>query len=172
VTGDENKTGDFMNWTEVINNPALRDLPFKIETNEWGQIVMSAATNKHGILQMKIGSWFEKTQTSGLAISECSVATDKGVKVADVVWCSAAFLEKNGYETPYQESPEVCVEIVSRSNSKREMREKRRLYFERGAREVWLCHENGKVEFYNAKSEIEQSAIFTDFPKQIEVFWR
>ncbi|MEP6925704.1 MAG: Uma2 family endonuclease [Pyrinomonadaceae bacterium] len=98
--------------------------------------------------------------------------TDKGVKVADVAWCSSNFLAKNGYETPYQESPEICVEIVSRSNSKREMNEKRKLYFERGAQEVWLCYENGKVEFYNRKKAIEQSALFQNFPKQIEVTWK
>ena len=161
-----------MNWTEVINNPALQDLPFKIETNQWGQIVMSAATNKHGILQIKIGSLIEKMMANGLAISECSIDTPKGVKVADVVWCSGEFLEKNGYETPYQESPEICVEIVSRSNSKREMNEKRRLYFEKGAQEVWLCYENGRVEFYDRKKGIQQSLIFQSFPKQIEVSWK
>jgi Uma2 family endonuclease len=94
------------------------------------------------------------------------------VKVADVVWCSADFLVKNGYETPYQEVPEVCVEIVSRSNSKREMTEKRKLYFERGAREVWLCYENGKVEFYNRKGENAKSEVFPQFPKEIKVSWR
>ena len=161
-----------MEWTEIINDPSLRDLPFKIETNEWGQIVMSAATNKHGILQMKIGNLLESFLKSGLAISECSINTSKGVKVADVVWCSGDFLAKNGYETPYQEAPEVCVEIVSRSNSKREMTEKRKLYFERGACEVWLCHENGKVEFYDRKGEIAKSDIFLQFPKEIEVSWR
>lgn len=161
-----------MEWTEIINNPSLRDLPFKIETNQWGQIVMSAATNKHGILQSKISHLIETMLESGLAITECSVETEKGVKVADVVWCSGDFLEKNGYETPYQESPEVCVEIVSRSNSKREMREKRKLYFDKGAKEVWLCYDSGKLEFYNVKGEIKQSSIFADFPKQIEVSWR
>lgn len=161
-----------MEWNEIINNPSLRDLPFKIETNEWGQIVMSAATNKHGILQVKISHLIENFLANGLAITECSINTSKGVKVADVVWCSSDFLAKNGYETPYQESPEVCVEIVSRSNSKREMTEKRKLYFERGASEVWICHENGKVEFYNRKGETAKSGIFPQFPKEIEVSWR
>jgi Uma2 family endonuclease len=98
--------------------------------------------------------------------------TRKGIKVADIVWCSSEFFERNGYETPYQESPEVCVEIVSRSNSKREMKEKRKLYFERGAKEVWLCYESGKLEFYNSKGRISQSDIFADFSKSVEVFWK
>jgi len=40
-----------MNWQEVCDEPTLRDLLYKIELNEWGQIVMSPATNRHGILQ-------------------------------------------------------------------------------------------------------------------------
>lgn len=161
-----------MEWTEIINNPVLQDLPFKLETNEWGQIVMSAATNKHGILQGKINTLIERLLKNGLAFTECSIATDKGVKVADVVYCSDAFLTKNKTETPYREAPDVCVEIVSRSNSKREMNEKKKLYFERGAKEVWLCYENGEVEFFAVKKQIKQSSLFPDFPKQIEVFWK
>ncbi len=161
-----------MEWAEIINNPALRDLPFKIETNEWGQIVMSAATNKHGILQSKIGYLIESMLVNRLAISECSVSTSKGVKVADVAWCSSEFLNKHGYETPYREAPEVCVEILSRSNSKPEVREKKKLYFDKGALEVWLCYENGKVEFYNANGEIAQSEIFSAFPTKVDVSWR
>lgn len=161
-----------MDWNEIINNPSLRDLPFKIETNEYGQIVMSAATNKHGFLQSEIVFLFRTLAINGgKSVTECSIETSKGVKVADVVWCSAEFITRNGYETPYQEAPEVCVEIVSRSKSKREMTEKKRLYFERGAREVWLCYENGKVEFFNQKGETQTSEIFKQFPKQIEVSW-
>lgn len=160
-----------MQWSEVLNNPALQNLPFKIETNEWGQIVMSPPTNKHSFLQGEL-IFLLRTTGIGKSVPECSIETSSGVKVADVIWCSNDFFKRNGYETPYQESPEICVEIVSRSNSKREMNEKKKLYFERGAKEVWLCYENGKVEFYDAKKEIPQSAIFTDFPKTIEVFWK
>ncbi len=31
-----------MNWAEVVAHPSLQDLPFKIETNENGQIVMTS----------------------------------------------------------------------------------------------------------------------------------
>ncbi len=163
--------GEFMEWTEIIKNPALQDLPFKIETNQWGQIVMSAATNKHSFLQGEI-IYLLRNLGAGKAIPECSIETTSGVKVADVAWCSGEFLKKNGYETPYQESPEICIEIVYRSNSKREMSEKRKLYFERGAREVWLCYESGAVEFYSSKKQIEQSTLFQNFHKQIEVTWK
>ncbi len=151
-----------MNWTEVIENPVLHDLPFKIELNEFGQIVMTPISNKRGILMTQIGTVFNGENDSDLTILNCSIQTSEGVKVADAAYCSDKFLAKHGCETQYQEAPEVCVEIVSRSNSRREMKEK--LYFERGAKEVWLCYENGKVEFFNLKKQIEQSPLFPNFP--------
>lgn len=161
-----------MNWNQVINHPGLQDLPFKLELNEYAQIVMTPLSNLRSAFKSEIGIQLERCKTEGHAIINCSILTRKNVKVADVVWCSREFFAKNGYDTPYQESPEICVEIVSLSNSKRGMNEKKKLYFERGAREVWLCYENGKLEFYNQKKEIEQSTLFQNFPKQIEVTWK
>ncbi|MBC7797308.1 MAG: Uma2 family endonuclease [Pyrinomonadaceae bacterium] len=161
-----------MQWSEIISNPALQDLPFKIETNEYGQIIMSAATNKHGRLQSKINNWLETASEDGLAFIECSIETTRGVKVADVIWCSRRFLERNGFETPYQESPEICAEVVSPSDSRREMSEKRKLYFDKGAKEVWICHENGNVTFYNAKGQLEKSEMFPNFPLFVEIALR
>jgi hypothetical protein len=33
-----------MTWHEVVSNPDFAGLPFKIETNEFGQVVMSPAS--------------------------------------------------------------------------------------------------------------------------------
>jgi len=33
-----------MNWQEICEHPALRELPFKIETNQWGKIEMCPAS--------------------------------------------------------------------------------------------------------------------------------
>lgn len=38
-----------MKWSEVINDKTLQDLPYKIELNEWGHIVMSPVSNLHGL---------------------------------------------------------------------------------------------------------------------------
>jgi hypothetical protein len=58
----QNNTGEFMEWTEIINHPSLRDLPFKIETNEWNKVVLSPITNKRGALKVPNRSiiWFNK----------------------------------------------------------------------------------------------------------------
>ena len=157
-----------MDWTSVINDPLLQNLPYKIELNEHGTIMMSPASNKHGNLQMHIGLQLSRVSGgSGDIVSECSVQTRKGVKVADVAWLSDNFLSQHGFLTPYTVAPEICVEIVSPSNSNAEMQQKIELYLESGAAEVWLCNENGEIRFFSDAGEIEKSGIFEKFPNQI-----
>ncbi|MEB4591920.1 hypothetical protein VSS37_13085 [Candidatus Thiothrix sp. Deng01] len=45
-----------MNWQEVCGHPNLQNLPFKLELNEYGQIVMSPAQVHHSILQGEIAA--------------------------------------------------------------------------------------------------------------------
>ncbi|WP_242523085.1 hypothetical protein [Thiocystis minor] len=40
-----------MQWQEVCEHLSLRDLPFKIETNEKGEIVMNAVKVIHSLFQ-------------------------------------------------------------------------------------------------------------------------
>ena len=89
------------------------------------------------------------------------------MKVADVAWLSRKFVEKHGEATPFESAPELCVEIVSPSNSKQEMAEKIQLYLAQGAQEVWLCSEAGDLEFHTAAGQVERSALFPEFPGKI-----
>lgn len=150
-----------MNWAEVLADPSLRDLPYKIELDRWGNIVMSPANNRHGYLQMRIGSLLE-SMLGGTSINECSIATPEGVKVADVGWCSPQFLASHGFETPYTKAPEICVEVRSPSNAEEELRFKTRLYLDAGAREVWVVYEDGRVRWFGAEGERGASAYGID----------
>ena len=38
-------------WQEVLGDPTLCDLPYKIELNSWGKVEMTPASNRHGRLQ-------------------------------------------------------------------------------------------------------------------------
>ena len=98
-----------MQWSEVIEYPSLRDLPYKIETNRHGDIVMSPASNRHGIVQSKIGTLITNFKSGGETISKCSVETPEGVKVADVAWASSEFMTIHGDQLAYTAAPEVCV---------------------------------------------------------------
>jgi len=149
-----------MNWQEVCNDPILRELPFKIELNEWGQVVMSPASNRHGILQGLVIQALNNAPWDGLAFPESPVQTSKGVKVPDVVFASESFLREHGEESPFTKAPELCVEVLSPSDSPDEMKEKRELYFARGALEVWLCDEQGALAFYDCTGQIPSSRLF------------
>jgi len=154
-----------MQWSDVLKDESLRDLPYKIELNEYGKIEMSPASNKHGLYQIEIAKLLTKLP-SGKVIAECSIQTNQGVKVADVVWCSNGFLKKQCIEeTPFRYAPEICVEIISPSNSYQEMQNKRQLYFDKGAKEVWLVSLDDSVQLFDKTGKIEQS----HFGIQVEI---
>lgn len=56
-------------------------------------------------------------------------------------------------------APELCVEIVSPSNSRQEMAEKIALYLDAGAGEVWIVFEDGQIEIHDAGGRREHSAF-------------
>ena len=159
-----------MEWREVVEHPSLKDLPFKIETNAQGYITMIAAKNKHRRYQGRIVGWFERRAHDGQAFPECNIETSDATKIAGVAWASADFLKRNGKdEDPYREAPEVVIEVISPSDSKKEMKRKMTLFFEKGAREFWLCDDDGNMRFFNPSGELERSALFGEFPKRIDL---
>lgn len=162
-----------MTWAEAIDCRYLEDLPFKIELNEFGQLVMTPRTNHQSFLKSKIASLLFEQNTSGTFLFNCCVQTAKSVKVADVVWMSQDFRTAHSshreIETPLTRAPELCVEVVYPEDYPAEQQEKRELYFERGAQEVWFCLSMGAMRFFNRVGEVESSALFTQFPTKIEL---
>lgn len=159
-----------MEWREVIEHPSLKDPPFKIETNEWGKILMAPASDKRGLYQSEIDRTLGRLAKEGRISTECPVKTSKGTKVADVAWRSAAFLKKHGIEkVELPESPEVVVEIESPSNTATELEGKRLLYFEKGAKEFWLCDDDGNMRFFNPRGKLQRSELFGEFPEHIDI---
>ncbi|MGI8883051.1 MAG: Uma2 family endonuclease [Pyrinomonadaceae bacterium] len=150
-------------WQELISNPFFRDIPYKVELNKFGQILMSPNSNRRGILQFKVGREIETAKKSGIIAVKCSVLTSKGVKVADVAWASDEFFVEFGEMTPYPKAPEICVEIVSPGNSKAEIKDKIRLYLEKGAQEVWIVDEYAKTDFYTHTGSIKKSKLAADY---------
>ena len=148
-----------MQWAEVISNPLLQDLPFKIELNKFGNILMSPASNQHGRIQVQLSVNLSNKLPDGEVIAECSIETHEGVKVADVVWASTEFINTFAYNTPYPKAPEICIEIVSPSNSNAEISNKVNLYLAKGAQEVWIIYENGRVDTFTHEGEVKESRI-------------
>jgi Uma2 family endonuclease len=82
----------------------------------------------------------------GTSFTECSVETDIGVRVPDVAWASADFMRRHGTTTPFPTAPEICVEVLSPSNTDVEIRDKVAAYIAAGACEVWVVAEDGAIE--------------------------
>ena len=152
-----------MEWAEVLKDPTLRNLPYKVELNRFGKLVLTSASNKRGMIQSRVGFSIENRRKDGEIINRCSVNTSDGVKVADVAWASDAFISEFGDKTPYDKAPEICVEIVSPSNSSEELRQKIDLYLAKGAVEVWIVTEDGEMKVYNNRGEANRSALVKKF---------
>ena len=157
-------------WSEAVRNPQFHDLPFKIETNARGQLILSPQKIYHSFSQSRTLKLLEKhVQADGEATIEFAVHTSEGVKVPDVVWISA----ERAAQIPADAEaslvmPEICVEVLSRSNTQAEMEEKRALFFEGGAEEVWVVDPDGHVTFYDENGALEASKRAPDFPKKVE----
>ena len=157
-----------MKWEEVCQHKQLQDLPFKIELNKWGQIIMSPVKIQHSFYQGRIQRLLESLLNTGEVMPECAINTSDGVKVADVVWCSEERFNIIQDETSASIAPEIGIEVKSVGNSLDELQFKKDVYLEAQALEVWLCNEQGKIKFYNQQGELNYSLLVPDFPKEIK----
>ncbi|MGF1526765.1 MAG: Uma2 family endonuclease [Candidatus Competibacterales bacterium] len=156
-----------LTWEQICQHPGLRDLPFKVETDERGRIIMSPAKNYHGAQQNHIGYLLKMLAPDGIGITECAIETRAGVKVADVAWLTWAHFDVAESQAACDRSPAICIEIVSGSNTAADMDQKRALYFEHGAEEVWLC-EDGAMRFFTLAGEVEASPRIPQFPRRVD----
>lgn len=158
-----------MDWKEICEYPELQNLPFKIELNEMEQIIMTPCKVYHSLYQAEIAYLLRSLLKNGKTLTECAIKTKKGIKVADVAWASNKKIEKIREETACSISPEICIEIISSSNTSSEMEEKKELYFGSGALEVWTCNQQGNINFYDASQKLNNSNLICNFPNKIDV---
>jgi len=67
-------------WDEIIRDPSLRDLPYKVETNRRGQIVLSPHKAEHSDLQEDIQNLLRQHAPEGRQPPEYPIVTSEGVK--------------------------------------------------------------------------------------------
>lgn len=157
-------------WSRALRDPSLHDLPYKIETNEYGQLVMSPVNTTRGFLQAEISSLLrDHVDTPGRTVVEFPIQTAKGVKVPDTVWISEERWTDAKDTDASPVAAEICIEVLSRSNTAAEIEEKRRLYYEAGAIEVWTCDLKGHIRFYEPGGERSRPGFISSFPNRVEV---
>jgi len=159
-------------WSEILHDPELARLPHRIETDRHGHIIMTPPPAPfHGQKQHYLGSLLKSLLPHGVIITECPVSTSDGVKAVDVAWVPVERTSEVKTEVCLIGAPDICIEVLSPSNSPAEIREKKALYFEAGAREVWICNQDGTIDFYchrNSNTQ-QRSEICPDFPAKIDL---
>ena len=158
-------------WNELLGDVELAKLEGRIETDRHGQIIMRPPpAPRHGTRQARITTLLSQLMPHGTVLTECPISTADGVKAADVAWASAECMSDLGNRNCFPRSPELCVEVLSPGNTKAKVQEKVGLYFDAGAKEVWLCAVSGAISFLTdaVTRPLKNSPMCPTFPKQIE----
>ena len=150
--------------------PLEEDSPVLYELSEFGEwIVTPRPTHEHQHVAFTVAVQLT-TQLGPRAVTEVSVVTDRGIRAPDVVWMSAArWLEVKG-QNPLPFAPNVCVEVLSPSNTREEIRMKVGAYLRGGAREAIVVGLKGEVEFFGPKGRLEASALGIQLELPAELF--
>jgi Uma2 family endonuclease len=157
-----------MTWAEICDDPVLAASPNRIETDRWGRIVMSPPPrNRHGDYQSEISGLLRELMSGGRATTKCPIQTSEGIKAADVAWASRARRASKSNDPVSLVDPEICVEIQSPSDVEAELMERKRLFFEKGAQEFWLCDLKRHVRLFDPAGAIPRSNLCPDFPERI-----
>ena len=161
-----------LTWSKICANRSLRDLPFKVELTPRGILEMSPARPRHGEYQSKISSILTQLLPEGRVITECPIESLEGeVRVPDVAWIERGRERYNATETALTIAPDICVEVLSWSNTPEEMTHKREFYAALGCREFWTCTEAGAVTFLDAANggTLAASAVCPAFTATIDL---
>jgi Uma2 family endonuclease len=157
-------------WDELLADPELARVEGRIETDRYGNIIMSLPpAPSHGSLQSEVSHLLRLLMPEGRVLTECPLSTADGVKATDVAWASPACMRSLGNRKCFILAPEICVEVLSPRNTEAEMKEKMALYFDAGAREVWLCAASGEMRIMarDASRPLKVSRLCPKFPKRV-----
>ena len=158
-----------LTWEELCADRSLHDLPYQIELNGLNQIVMTPRPFRHGRCRVRIAGLLSDLLPHGMCSFNAAVPTADNFKVPDVIWAPREFFRAHMDACALPVMPDLCVEVLVPTNTRAEMDQKRALYFESGAREVWLCGLEGEMEFFAPAGKLEHSALCPEFPARVEL---
>jgi len=156
-------------WREILADPRLATLPERIETDRHGRIIMTPPAGfLHADRQGHIADLLKDLLPDGRVLAECPLSTADGVKAIDLAWLSKGRVEFRERPLVLTSAPEICIEVLSPSNTAAEIDEKRALYFDAGAAEVWICNLEGSMSFFSAVDhQVSTSQLCPEFPDRI-----
>jgi Uma2 family endonuclease len=152
-------------WRQLAADPLVAAIPYKVELNEKGAIEVSPPTTRHAFLQAFVSRELGLQRPDGTAFTECPVETEIGVRVPDVVWASPEFMQFHGAESEFRAGPDLCVEVLSPSNTRAEIDEKVAAYLAAGAREVWVVGDDGVPQIHTSAGRASASTLGFELPR-------
>lgn len=149
-------------YRALCDDPCLVNVPGKIELDVWGRLLMTPPSFYHGLVQGRLVHRL-KSVLGGEVITEAPIVTPAGLFLPDVAWASSQFTSAHRSEFALTRAPEICIEVVSPSNSVKELSEKRDAYLAVGAIEVWIVFPQSKrCEFYGQQGRLPASRYAVD----------
>jgi Uma2 family endonuclease len=149
-------------YRDLCYDRRFANVPGKVELDVWGRVLMTPASAYHAQVQGRICQ--KLAVLGGEILVEPGIATATGLFVPDITWATLQFVAAHAGEIALTRAPEICIEVVSPSNSVKEMEEKRVAYLATGAQEVWIVYPQSKrCEFYGPQGPLAQSAYPIDW---------
>ena len=150
-------------YRAMCDDPCYTKVPGKIELDVWGRLLMSPPPGVyHGRVQANL-TYTLRAVLGGHVIMEAPIVTPGGLFVPDVAWATSEFMTVHRSEFALTRAPEICIEVVSPSNSVKELTEKRDAYLAVGAIEVWIVFPQSKrCEFYGEQGLLPASRYAVD----------
>lgn len=162
-------------YLALDGDPRFRDFAGKIEINEFGDLLMNAASRLHVVVQKRLAALLEQ-QLGGEAMTEMPVEVKVQqsdairLRVPDIAWSATpGFFDGPPELKVLPRPPELCIEVKSDSNTLKDMREKRDELLAMGAQEIWFIFpERHQVEIYGSEGQRGASQFGVD----LTGFWK
>jgi Uma2 family endonuclease len=154
-------------WRSLADDPTSPD---HYELTQFGELIVSPRpTTGHQGIAFEVGLQIV-SQLGPRAATEVGVLTDRGIRVPDVVWMPAERWAACKGQTPLEVLPDVCVEVLSPSNTREEIDMKIAAYLRGGAREAFIVGLKGEVEIHGPQGRRETSALGISLELPAELF--
>jgi len=152
-------------WREIVADPQT---PEFVELSEFGELILTPPpTNKHELVAFEMAAML-KAQLGPRACVAISVSTKaRGVRRPDAIWMKADQWQD---VDPLPFVPEICVEVLSPSNTPALISMKTQAYLDSGAKEVITVGLRGEMRFFGIDGERAASAYGLHFEEVVELF--
>ncbi len=144
-------------WTALLHDA---DAPNYFELDEFGELIVSPApSNRHQVIVLSVLKQVE-AQLGGEAGMPSVQTPTAGIRSPDVAWMAdAAAWQRLSREDPMPVVPDLCIEVVSPGNRRKDLNEKVAAYLAGGAKEVVLIEMDGRIRYFHSDGEHAESRL-------------